>query len=71
MDFLLPKSRITGQHNINFIEVKSGTRYTLTSLEKATRKYARELNRAIVLHPGNLRYEKDFLYLPVYMTFLL
>lgn len=71
LDFLLPKSKITNQHNINFIEVKSGTRYDLTSLEKAMKKYANELNQAIVLHPGNLREENNILYLPVYMAFLL
>ncbi len=71
LDFLLPKSKITNQHNINFIEVKSGTRYSLTSLEKAMTKYSRELNQAIVLHPGNLSFENNILYLPVYMTHLL
>lgn len=71
LDFLLPKSKITGQHNINFIEVKSGMRYGLTSLQKAMKKYATELNQAIVLHPGNLRYENNVLYLPVYMGFML
>ncbi len=71
LDFLLPKSKITNLHNINFIEVKSGTRYTLTSLEKAMGKYSQELNQAIVLHPGNLSVENNILYLPVYMTHLL
>ncbi len=71
LDFLLPKSIITSQHNINFIEVKSATRYDLTSLEKAMGKYANELNQAIVLHPGNIRFENNILYLPVYMAFLL
>lgn len=71
LDFLLPKSKITNQHNINFIEVKSGTRYDLTSLEKAMKKYAKELNQAIVLHPGNLSLENNILYLPVYMAYLL
>ncbi len=71
LDFLLPKSKIPNQHNINFIEVKSGTRYDLTSLKKAMKKYANELNQAIVLHPGNLREENNILYLPVYMGFLL
>ncbi len=71
LDFLLPKSKITNQHNINFIEVKSGTRYNLTSLEKAMKKYVNELNQAIVLHPGNVRYENNILYIPVYMGFLL
>ncbi len=71
LDFLLPKSKLTNQHNINFIEVKSSTRYSLTSLEKAMTKYSRELNQAIVLHPGNLSFESNVLYLPVYMTHLL
>lgn len=71
LDFLLPKSKITSRHNINFIEVKSGTRYNLTSLEKAMKKYANEMNQAIVLHPGNLRFENNILYLPTYMAFLL
>jgi hypothetical protein len=71
LDFLIPKSKITNQHNINFIEVKSGTRYYLTSLEKAMKKYANEMNQAIVLHTGNLKQENGILYLPVYMGFLL
>jgi len=71
LDFLLPKSKITNQHNINFIEVKSGTRYDLTSLEKAMKKYANEMSQAIVLHPGNFKQENDITYLPVYMGFLL
>lgn len=71
LDFLLPKSKITNQHNINFIEVKSGNRYDLTSLEKAMKKYTNDLNQAIVLHPGNLALENDILYLPVYMAYLL
>ncbi len=71
LDFLLPKSKITNQHNINFIEVKSGTRYSLTSLEKAMKKYANELHQAIVLHPGNLVKDEKILYLPLYMTHLL
>lgn len=71
LDFLVPKSKITNQHNINFIEVKSSTRYDLTSLEKAMKKYSNEMNRAIVLHPGNLKQENGIIYLPVYMGFLL
>lgn len=71
LDFLLPKNKITNQHNINFIEVKSGTRYDLTSLKKAMNKYGSEMNRAIVLHPANVKQENGILYLPVYMGFLL
>lgn len=71
LDFLLPKSKITNHHNIKFIEVKSGTRYNLTSLEKAIKKYHNEMNKAIVLHPGNIKQENGILYLPAYMAFLL
>lgn len=71
LDFLIPKSKITNQHNINFIEVKSGLRYELTSLKKAMAKYSLEMNRAIVLHPGNLKEEDGILYLPLYMTGML
>lgn len=71
LDFLLPKSKITNKHNINVIEVKSGTRYSLTSLQKAMKKYSREINQSIVLHPSNLRLEDNILYLPAYMAYLL
>lgn len=69
LDFMVPKSGITNQHNINIIEVKSSTRYNLVSLEKAMKKYAKEINLAMVLHPGNLCQENGILYLPVYMGF--
>jgi len=39
IDFLVRKSKITNRHNISPIEVKSGDRYSLTSLEKCIRKY--------------------------------
>jgi len=71
LDFLLPKSKITDRHNINFIEVKSGNRYVLTSLIKAINKYSHELNRAIVLHPNNLKADGNIVFLPVYMTGML
>ncbi len=71
LDFLLPKSKITNQHNINFVEVKSGTRYDLTSLEKAMAKYRKEMHEAIVLHPANLKSDGPILCLPLYMAFLL
>lgn len=71
LDFLIPKNNITSRHNINFIEVKSGERYTLSSLKKASKKYSEQMNKAIVLHPDNLVEKDGFLYLPLYMTGLL
>lgn len=71
LDFLIPKNNITSRHNINFIEVKSGVRYTLSSLTKASKKYSEQLNKAIVLHPDNIKESDGIIYLPLYMTGLL
>ncbi len=68
LDFLLPKNNITSKHNINFIEVKSGKRYQLASLQKAMKKYAEQMNKAIVLHPDNLQLIDGITYLPLYMA---
>lgn len=37
IDFLIAKSKITSKHNISPIEVKSGGKYTLTSLKNVGR----------------------------------
>lgn len=71
IDFLLPKSKITNTHNINFLEVKSGERYSLVSLKKAMTRYAEQMHRAIVVHTHNLKLQDDIIYLPLYMTGLL
>ena len=39
IDFLIAKDKISNRHNISPIEVKSSTRYTLTSLRKFVTKY--------------------------------
>lgn len=71
LDFLIPKNNITSRHNINFIEVKSGARYALTSLTKASKKYSEQMNKAIVLHPDNIKETEGITYLPLYMAGLL
>ena len=43
IDFLIQKPTISNRHNISPIEVKSSTRYTLTSLGKFMKKYIVEL----------------------------
>lgn len=40
IDFLIAKSKITSKHNISPIEVKSGDKYTLSSLRKFRTKYS-------------------------------
>lgn len=71
IDFLVRKSKITNRHNISPIEVKSGDRYSLTSLEKCIRKYGPYLSTAFVVHDGDLKVENDIVYLPLYMASLL
>ena len=68
IDFLIRKSKITNRHNISPIEVKSGKRFSLISLEKCIKKYAEYLSTAYVLYDGDLKVENDIVYLPLYMT---
>jgi len=71
IDFLIAKSKITNRHNISPIEVKSTTRYTLSSLKKAMKKYGQYLSTPYVLHDGDLSIKDGITYLPLYMTELL
>ena len=71
IDFLIRKSKITNRHNISPIEVKSGDRYSLTSLEKCIRKYGPYLSTPFVLHDGDVKVGTDIVYLPLYMAAVL
>ncbi|MBD5474574.1 MAG: ATP-binding protein [Lachnospiraceae bacterium] len=71
IDFLIAKSKVTGKHNISPIEVKSGERYTLSSLNKFRKKYAEQTATPYVLHTKDLKEEDGVMYLPLYMTMFL
>ena len=71
IDFLISKDKVTSKHNIIPIEVKSGKRYTFSSLKKLKNKYKEYLGEAIVIHTKDLKEENGILYLPIYMTELL
>ena len=71
IDFLIAKSKITSRHNISPIEVKSSTRYTLTSLRKCIGKYAPYLSTPYVLHDGDVEIRDGITFLPLYMAELL
>ena len=71
IDFLLQKDKVTSRHNIRPIEVKSGKNYTLSSLNKARRKYSEHLTTPTVIHTSDLKIEDNITYLPIYMTPLL
>lgn len=71
IDFLIRKDEVTTRHNICPIEVKSGSRYSLSSLEKFSKKFHSYLGRSYVLHPGDLEVKDNIVYLPLYMAGLL
>lgn len=71
IDFLITKSKITNKHNISPIEVKSGERYTLSSLKKFKEKYRDQTDLLYVLHTKDYKEEEGIVYLPIYMTPLL
>ena len=68
IDFLVRKPSVTDRHNISPVEVKSSSRYSLTLLEKFTRKYGKYLATPVVLHTGDLIEKDGVVYLPLYMA---
>ena len=71
VDFLISKSAITSRHNISPIEVKSGRRYAITSLNKMMDKYPNYLSTPYVIHTADYAEKDAITYLPVYMVPLL
>ena len=71
VDFIISADKITSRHNIIPIEVKSGDRYTFTSLKKLKRKYNDYLDKSIIIHTKDLKEDDDIVYIPIYMTALL
>ncbi len=68
IDFLISKSKVTNRHNISPLEVKSGKKYTFTSLQKFSAKYSQQLNRPILLHTQDIMERDGFSCIPLYMT---
>lgn len=71
IDFLIQKEVVTSRHNISPIEVKSGTNYTLTSINKCIKKFGQYLSTPYVLHTKDVETKDGLVYLPLYMTPLL
>ena len=67
IDFLISKPTVSSRHNISPIEVKSTSRYTLTSLNKCLTKYDSYLSTPYVVHTSDLREHNHILFLPLYM----
>lgn len=71
VDFLLTKNKLTSRKNIIPIEVKSGKKYLVNSLDKYRKKYSQQIGEAYVLHDGDLTEKDGVTYLPIYMAGLL
>lgn len=71
IDFLISKSVTTSRHNISPIEVKSGDKFTITSLNKCIAKFGNQLSTPYVVYDKDLKEEDGIVYLPIYMTPLL
>ena len=71
IDFLIEKKAITRGRNITPIEVKSGKKYTFTSLEKFRKKFAQQVDRPLLIHSGDYMEKEGIQCLPLYMVPLL
>lgn len=71
IDFLIQKKVVTSRHNISPIEVKSSTKYTLSSINKCIKKFGQYLSTPYVLHSKDVEIKDGLVYLPLYMTPLL
>ena len=68
IDFLISKGKVTSRHNISPLEVKSGKKYTFTSLKKFSAKFSQQLDRPILLHTQDFMVRDGFSCIPLYMT---
>lgn len=69
IDFLIADS--FNPTKISPIEVKSGQRYTISSLSKFKEKFTSKIGKKYLLHTKDLVVKEDIIYLPVYMAMFL
>lgn len=70
IDFLLSNNSKV-KYKLLPIEVKSGKRYAITSLERFKEKYKSRIEDCYVIHPKNLVLKGDIICIPPYMTGML
>jgi hypothetical protein len=71
IDFLISKKDPTNRHNVSPIEVKSGRRYTYSSLGKFITRFHEQLDIPYILHTADYSEKDGIVFLPVYWTWLL
>ena len=70
IDFIISNNSKT-KYRIYPIEVKSGTHYSIDSLQKFKEKYKTRIGGCYIIHPKNLSMKDDILCIPPYMTICL
>jgi len=70
IDFIISNNSKT-KYQMYPIEVKSGTRYSTSSLIKFKEKYKDRIGESYIIHPRNLSIKDDILCIPPYMTMCL
>ena len=70
IDFIIKEETMT-KAKISAIEVKSSKGYTYSSLEKYRTKFSSEVKECYILHTKDLKCEKGYTYLPIYMAMFL
>lgn len=70
IDFIIQEKTLT-KAKVSAIEVKSGKSYAYSSLEKYKKKYSSRIKECYILHTKDVRCEKGYTYLPIYMAMFL
>lgn len=70
IDFLISNKSKT-KYKVFPIEVKSGEKYSITSLERFAAKYSERIGSVYVIHPKNFKKENGVTFLPAYMVMCL
>lgn len=70
IDFLIKEETMT-KAKISPIEVKSGKRYSFSSLEKFRNKYSSRVKECYILHTQDLQCKNGYTFLPLYMAIFL
>lgn len=70
IDFLLSNNSKL-KYKLYPIEVKSGKKYSTSSLLKFKEKYKIRIGECYIIHPKNLSIKDDIVCIPPYMTFML
>lgn len=70
IDFILSNNSKL-KYKIYPIEVKSGAKYTTTSLSRFKEKYKNRIGESYIVHPRNLMLKDDIVCIPPYMVMML